>query len=97
MARRRDGTKAYGRAATTDEFDLVDLYDLAQNMAALYPEGGEVTVADLVAKGAVRDSCLVKVLGTGDLAVALHVTADKVSAAAKEKIEAAGGSVTLVE
>ena len=59
------------------------------------PDGGEVTVADPSPKGAVRDS-LVKVLGTGDLAVALHVTADKVSAAAKEKIEAAGG-VTLVD
>ena len=75
------------------EYQVVNL----DRLAALYPEGGEVTVADLVAKGAVRDSCLVKVLGTGDLAVALHVTADKVSAAAKEKIEAAGGSVTLVD
>jgi len=51
MARRRDGTKAYGRAATTDEFDLVDLYDLAQNMAALYPEGAQAlgqAISDLV-------------------------------------------------
>ena len=75
------------------EYQVVNL----DRLAALYPEGGEVTVADLVAKGAVRDSCLVKVLGTGDVAVTLHVTVDKVSAAAKEKIEAAGGSVTLVE
>ena len=75
------------------EYQVVNL----DRLAALYPEGGEVTVADLVAKGAVRERCLVKVLGTGDVAVTLQVTVDKVSAAAKEKIEAAGGSVTLVE
>jgi large subunit ribosomal protein L15 len=75
------------------EYQVVNL----DRLAALYPDGGQVTVADLVAKGAVRERCLVKVLGTGDVAVTLHVTVDKVSAAAKEKIEAAGGSVTLVE
>jgi large subunit ribosomal protein L15 len=62
-------------------------------LAQLYPAGGEVTVADLVAKGAVRKGHRVKVLGTGDLPVALTVTVDAVSASAKEKIEAAGGSV----
>ena len=75
------------------EYQVVNL----DRLAALYPDGGQVTVADLVAKGAVRERCLVKVLGTGDVAVTLHVTVDKVSAAAKEKIEAAGGSVTLVD
>ncbi len=75
------------------EYQVVNL----DRLAALYPDGGQVTVADLVAKGAVRERCLVKVLGTGDVAVTLQVTVDKVSAAAKEKIEAAGGSVTLVE
>ena len=49
-------------------------------LAALYPSGGEVTVADLVAKGAVRSGEPVKVLGTGDLAVALTVTVDAASA-----------------
>ena len=63
-------------------------------LAALYPEGGEVTVADLVAKGAVRKNELVKVLGTGEISVALTVTVDKVSGSAKEKITAAGGTVT---
>ncbi|MDD7384482.1 MAG: 50S ribosomal protein L15 [Actinomycetaceae bacterium] len=71
------------------EYQVVNLEKLAQ----LYPEGGDVTVEDLVAKGAVRDSELVKVLGTGDVTVALNVTVDAWSAAAKEKIEAAGGSV----
>ncbi|WP_062207453.1 50S ribosomal protein L15 [Streptomyces sp. NBRC 109706] len=65
-----------------------------ERLAALYPEGGEVTVADLVAKGAVRKNELVKVLGTGEISVALTVTVDAVSGSAKEKITAAGGSVT---
>lgn len=59
----------------------------------LYPEGGTVTVEDLVAKGAVRKNQLVKVLGDGDLKVALTVKVDKVSAAAEQKIVAAGGSI----
>ena len=64
-------------------------------LAALYPKGGDLTVADLIAKGAVRDSAPVKVLGDGEITVALSVTAAKFSASAKEKIEAAGGSVTV--
>ncbi|MEU5833278.1 50S ribosomal protein L15 [Streptomyces diacarni] len=72
------------------QFQVVNL----DKLAALYPEGGEVTVADLVAKGAVRKNELVKVLGSGDISVALTVTVDKVSGSAKEKITAAGGTVT---
>ncbi len=63
-------------------------------LAALYPEGGEVTVEGLVAKGAVRKNSLVKVLGQGEVSVALQVTVDAVSGSAKEKITAAGGTVT---
>jgi large subunit ribosomal protein L15 len=72
------------------EYQVVNL----DKLAALYPEGGEVTVAALVAKGAVRKNQLVKVLGTGEVSVALQVTVDAVSGSAKEKITAAGGSVT---
>jgi large subunit ribosomal protein L15 len=72
------------------EFQVVNL----DRIASLYPEGGEVTVSDLVAKGAVRSGHPVKVLGTGDLAVKVDVTADAFSASAKAKIEAAGGSAT---
>jgi large subunit ribosomal protein L15 len=72
------------------EYQIVNL----DKLGALYPEGGEVTVADLVAKGAVRDNSLVKVLGQGEISVALTVSVDAVSASAKEKIAAAGGSVT---
>ena len=72
------------------EYQVVNL----DKLAALYPEGGEVTVEDLVAKGAVRKNSLVKVLGQGEVSVALQVKVDAVSASAKEKITAAGGSVT---
>ncbi|WP_326598600.1 50S ribosomal protein L15 [Streptomyces sp. NBC_01803] len=72
------------------QYQVVNL----ERLAALYPEGGEVTVEDLVAKGAVRKNELVKVLGSGDISVALTVTVDAVSGSAKEKITAAGGSVT---
>ena len=62
-------------------------------LAELYPKGGDVTSADLVAKGAVRKNQPVKVLGDGDIAVALTVQVDKVSGSAEQKIVAAGGSV----
>ncbi len=64
-------------------------------LTALYPTGGVVTVEDLVAKGAVRGGELVKVLGTGEITVAVQVTADAFSGSAKEKIEAAGGSIAM--
>ncbi len=72
------------------EYQVVNL----DKLSALYPQGGDVTVDDLVAKGAVRDNLPVKVLGDGEISVKVSVTADKFSASAKEKIEAAGGSVT---
>jgi large subunit ribosomal protein L15 len=62
----------------------------------LFPDGGTVTVADLVDKGAVRAGHPVKVLGTGEISAKVDVQADKFSASAKEKIEAAGGSVTAL-
>jgi len=71
------------------EYQVVNLDKLSE----LYPKGGAVTVTDLVAKGAVRKGEPVKVLGNGDVSVKLEVTVDKVSASAKTKIEAAGGSI----
>ena len=71
------------------EYQVVNLSTLAE----LYPKGGEVTVSDLVAKGAVRKNEKVKVLGDGDISVKLTVTVDKVSGSAEQKIVAAGGSV----
>lgn len=71
------------------EYQVVNLAALAE----LYPKGGDVTIADLVAKGAVRKNEKVKVLGDGDIAVKLNVTVDKVSRSAEQKIVAAGGSI----
>lgn len=71
------------------EYQVVNLEKLAE----LYPQGGDVTVSDLVAKGAVRKNEKVKVLGNGDIAVKLTVAVDKVSGSAEQKIVAAGGSV----
>jgi large subunit ribosomal protein L15 len=72
------------------EYQVVNL----DRLAALYPKGGDVTVEDLVAKGAVRSGSPVKVLGSGEISVAVQVSAHAFSASAKEKIAAAGGSAT---
>ncbi len=71
------------------EYQVVNLEKLAE----LYPSGGDVTIGDLIAKGAVRKNEKVKVLGTGDIDVKLNVAVDKVSGSAEQKIVAAGGSV----
>ena len=71
------------------EYQVVNLDRLSE----LYPSGGDVTISDLVAKGAVRKNEKVKVLGTGEIAVKLNVAVDKVSSSAEQKIVAAGGSV----
>ncbi len=72
-------------------FQVVNLDKLSENFEA----GADVTAQELVAKGLVRSGHPVKVLGSGEISVALNVTADSFSASAKEKIEAAGGSVTV--
>ncbi|MDR0284081.1 MAG: 50S ribosomal protein L15 [Propionibacteriaceae bacterium] len=65
-------------------------------LAELFPDGGTVTIDDLVAKGAVRGSSLVKVLGGGELTVKLDVEANAFSASAKAKITEAGGTATEI-
>ncbi|CAA0117453.1 50S ribosomal protein L15 [Mycolicibacterium vanbaalenii] len=72
------------------EYDVVNVADISK----LFPNGGTVGVAELVAAGAVRKNTLVKVLGDGKLAVKVDVTANKFSATAREKITAAGGTAT---
>jgi large subunit ribosomal protein L15 len=72
------------------EYQVVNL----DKLSALYPDGGEVTVEDLVTKGAVRKGQLVKVLGSGEAGAAFQVSAHAFSASAKDKIAAAGGSTT---
>lgn len=71
------------------EYQVVNLDKLVE----LFPEGGNVTVEELVAKGAVRPKLPVKILGTGEISVKISATVDAWSASAKEKIEAAGGSI----
>jgi large subunit ribosomal protein L15 len=73
------------------EFQVVNL----DRISALYPDGGEVTADSLAERGAVRAGRPVKVLGEGDLAVPVQVSADAFSASARTKIEAAGGTATL--
>jgi large subunit ribosomal protein L15 len=72
------------------EYEIVNVGDINR----LFPKGGEVGVDDLVAKGAVRKNSLVKVLGDGKLTAKVSVSAHKFSATAREKITAAGGTVT---
>jgi large subunit ribosomal protein L15 len=74
------------------EFQVVNVAAIGK----LFPEGGAVTVADLVEKGAVRKGQLVKVLGQGEISVAVSVSADAFSDSARDKIVAAGGSVTVL-
>ena len=72
------------------EYQVVNVAALAE----LFPQGGEITVADLVAKGTVRKGQPVKVLGDGEISVAFTIKGVKASASAKAKIEAAGGSIS---
>jgi len=72
------------------EYQVVNLEKLAEH----FPQGGAVTVNDLVSKGLVRKNEPVKVLGNGDISVKLELKVDKVSEQAKSKILAAGGSVS---
>ncbi|MEU3017270.1 MULTISPECIES: 50S ribosomal protein L15 [Nocardiopsis] len=90
LIRRIPKLKGFSNARFKTTYQVVNLDKLSE----LYPEGGEVTVEGLVAKGAVRKNQLVKVLGTGEITVAVQVSANAFSGSAKEKITAAGGTVT---
>ena len=90
LHRRVPKLKGFSNLAFKTTYQVVNIGRLAE----LYPQGGDVTPEDLVAKGAVRTGELVKVLGAGDTGVALRVTAHAFSASAREKLTAAGGTVT---
>jgi|SRR5215469_3983554 len=92
LHRRLPKLKGFSNALFTTTYQVVNTGRLAE----LYPSGGEVTPEGLAANGAVRRGELVKVLGTGDVTVALRVSAHAVSHSARRKIEAAGGTVTLL-
>ena len=78
------------RSPSKVEYQVVNLDRLSE----LFPEGGTITPAELVAKGAVRNNLPVKVLGGGEVTVALQVSAHAFSSSAKDKIVAAGGTAT---
>jgi large subunit ribosomal protein L15 len=92
LHRRVPKLKGFSNARFGTTYQVVNTGRLAE----LYPSGGDVTPENLAANGAVRRGELVKVLGTGDLEVALRVSAHAVSSSARQKIEAAGGTVTLL-
>jgi large subunit ribosomal protein L15 len=90
LYRRVPKLKGFSNAGFGTTYQVVNTGRLAE----LYPNGGDVTPEDLVAKGAVRKGERVKVLADGEIAVALRVSAHKFSATARERIVGAGGSVT---
>ena len=90
LARRVPKLKGFSNAGFRTTYQVVNTGRLAE----LYPEGGDVTPENLVAKGAARQGEPIKVLGSGDLSVALRVTAHAFSGTAAQKIERAGGTVT---
>ena len=74
------------------QFQVVNL----DRVSELFPEGGSIGVEDLAARGAVRAGEPVKVLGSGDISVAVQLSAHAFSASAKQKIESAGGATHLL-
>jgi large subunit ribosomal protein L15 len=72
------------------EYQVVNL----DRLALLFPDGGQVDPEALEARGAVRGGHLVKILGDGEIGVKLDIRAHRFSASAREKITAAGGTVT---
>ncbi|WP_214108786.1 50S ribosomal protein L15 [Acrocarpospora catenulata] len=90
LQRRLPKLKGFSNALFKTTYQVVNL----ERLGELFPAGGEVTVDGLVEAGAVRKNQPVKVLGTGELSVALNVQAHAFSTSAKEKIVAAGGSVS---
>jgi large subunit ribosomal protein L15 len=74
------------------QYQVVNL----DRISELYPDGGEVTPQSLAERGAVRPNQPVKVLGSGDISVAVQVSAHAFSGTAADKIAAAGGSTTEV-
>jgi large subunit ribosomal protein L15 len=90
LQRRVPKLKGFSNSRFKTTYQVVNIGRLTE----LYPQGGEVTPEDLAAKGAVRAGELVKVLGEGEVGVTLRVTAHAFSASAREKITAAGGTVT---
>jgi large subunit ribosomal protein L15 len=92
LHRRVPKLKGFSNAGFGTTYQVVNVGKLGE----LFPEGGDVTPEAMVAKGAARKGELIKVLGTGEVSVALRVTAHAFSGSARDKIVAAGGSATAL-
>jgi large subunit ribosomal protein L15 len=90
LHRRLPKLKGFSNARFKTTYQVVNL----DRLAALYPDGGAVDPETLAAKGAVRAGELVKILGQGEVTAALQVSAHGFSSSARDKITAAGGTVT---
>jgi len=90
LHRRLPKLKGFSNLRFKTTYQVVNI----DRLAALYPDGGDVTPEDLAARGAVRPGELVKVLGQGEIPAAVRVTAHAFSASARDKITAVGGTVT---
>ena len=91
---RRIPKRGFSNADFKTVYHIVNLSSLAERFEA----GATVDATALVEAGLIRNfKNPVKILGNGDLTISLNVTADKFSASAVKKIEAAGGSVTVIE
>ncbi|MFC2420729.1 MAG: 50S ribosomal protein L15 [Treponema maltophilum] len=89
---RRIARRGFSNYPYRKEYAVVNL----ELIAAKFAEGDTVNRESLIEKGLLKKSAvLVKILGNGDIDKKLTVCADKVSAGAKEKIEKAGGSVSV--
>ena len=89
---RRIARRGFSNYPYRKEYAVVNL----ELIVAKFAEGDTVNRESLIEKGLLKKSALlVKILGHGDVDKKLTVCADKVSAGAKEKIEKAGGSVSV--
>ena len=87
---RRLPKRGFSNAVFHVSYDIVNVKDLA----TAFPQGGDIDLATLKKAQLVKKNASgLKVLGKGEIGVALKVKADRVSASARTKIEAAGGSV----
>lgn len=87
---RRLPKKGFNNAQFKTNYAIVNVQDLE----AKFSDGNEVNEETLRACGLVKGVCDgVKILANGEVTKKLTVSVDKVSAAAREKIEKAGGSI----
>lgn len=91
---RRIARKGFSNYPFKTEYEIFNVSELQEK----FSDGDTVNKETLIAKRLLKKkSALVKILGDGDLTKKLTVSVDKISASAKEKIEKAGGSVTVAD